>query len=58
MRGFTKAAALLSSTWASALVIPESASLSTPSSDAVIKYHPHDALLEFTIKTGEPVDPV
>lgn len=38
MRGFIKAAALLSSTWVSALVIPDSASLNTPSSDAVIQY--------------------
>ena len=38
MRGFTRAAALLSSTWASASVIPESSSLSSPSSDAVIQY--------------------
>ncbi|KAF6239415.1 hypothetical protein HO173_002677 [Letharia columbiana] len=58
MRGFTKAAALLSSTWASALVIPESGSLSTPSSDAVIQYHPYEALLEFGARTGEPIDPI
>lgn len=38
MRGFTKAAALLSSTWVSALVIPESDSLATPFSDAQIQY--------------------
>lgn len=58
MRGFTKAAALLSSTWASALVLPESGSLSTPSSDAVIQYHPYEALLEFAVKSDEPIDPI
>ena len=79
MRGFTKAAALLSSTWASALVIPETDSLSSISSNLAIQYRntlhkslqhswsasranllpdPHEALLEFTVKSNEPIDPV
>ncbi|KAK4697371.1 hypothetical protein P7C71_g710, partial [Lecanoromycetidae sp. Uapishka_2] len=54
MRCLTKAAALLSTTLTSAFVIPDTAALTTPPSNAVVDYNPTEALtLTFQVEGTE-----